>query len=73
MDGCKLDRLMTEFTPGRITLHIELVPPDGETFEAPMTEPGKKLGMIANYARGIFGVALRRRNVERTDKRRASI
>jgi hypothetical protein len=73
MDGCKLDRLMTDFSPGRITLHIELIPPDGETFEAPLTEPGKKLGMIANYARGIFGVALRRRNERSAVKRGASI
>lgn len=64
MDPCKLDKLGTEFTPGRITLHIELVPPEGEEFDAPMTEPGKKLGMIANYARGIFQVNLRQRKVE---------
>lgn len=66
MGACKLAKLGTEFTPERITLHIELVPPDGETFDAPMTEPGKKLGMIANYARGIFQVNLRRREVQKT-------
>ena len=65
MGPCKLAKLATEFTPERMTLHVELVPPDGEEFDAPMTEPGKKLGMIANYARGIFQVDLRRREIKR--------
>lgn len=65
MDPCKLAKLATEFTPERITLHIELVPPEGVEFDAPMTEPGKKLGMVANYARGIFQAAMRERKIKR--------
>jgi len=56
----KLDRLLTEFQPNRMILHVELVPPEGMTFETPLKEPGKKLNMIANYARTIFDVELRR-------------
>lgn len=61
MDACKLDKLMTEFTPGRMTLHIELVPSKGNVFDVPLKEPGKKLNMIANYARTIFEVEMRRK------------
>lgn len=60
MESCKLDRLMTDFSPGRMILHVELVPPKGMTFDTPLKEPGKKLNMIANYARTIFDVELRR-------------
>jgi len=69
MGPCKLAKLATEFSPERIVLHVELVPHEGEAFDAPMTEPGKKLGMIANYARGIFQVDLRRREIKRTQLR----
>jgi hypothetical protein len=61
MEACKLDKLMTQFEPGRMILHVELVPPKGTTFEAPIAEPGKKLNMIANYARTIFDVELRKK------------
>jgi hypothetical protein len=61
MEVCKLDRLMTEFQPSRMILHVELVPPKGTTFEAPLKDPGKKLNMIANYARQIFDVEMRQK------------
>lgn len=56
MVECKLDKLLTEFTPGRITLHIELTPVNGTGFDLPVEEAGKKLGMVANYASATFGV-----------------
>ena len=68
-EGCRLAKLATEFTPERITLHIELVPPEGTRFDEPMTEPGKRLGMVANYARTVFDVAIQQRTRQKRNKR----
>lgn len=54
MPECKLDKLATEFTPERITLHIELVPAGGEVFEEPMESSASKLDAVANYAASTF-------------------
>jgi hypothetical protein len=67
--GCRLDRLATAFTPERITLTVELVPPEGCRFDAPMTEPGKRLGMVANYARTVFDVALMQQGRQKRQSR----
>lgn len=69
MDGCRLAKLATEFTPERITLTVELVPPKGTRFDAPMAEPGKKLGMVANYARTVFDVAMQQKGRQKKNNR----
>ena len=56
MVECKLSLLETSFSPGLIKLHIELMPGDGELFDLPMEEAGKKLSAVANYAASTFGV-----------------
>ena len=52
----RLSHLLTEFSPGRIVLRIELIPMNGEEFDLPMEEAGNKLSAVANYARATFGV-----------------
>jgi len=54
MTECKLNKLSTEFTPGCIVLHIELVPAGGEVFEEPMENTASKLDAVANYAASTF-------------------
>jgi len=56
MVECKLAKLSTDFTPERISLHIDLVPVNGVLFDLPLDEAGKKFSAVCNYAVSTFAV-----------------
>ena len=56
MVDCKLGALETRFTPQMITLFIEVIPIEGQSFDMPIEDATNKLNAVANYARTTFGV-----------------
>lgn len=56
MVDCKLALLETSFSPDKIRMVIELIPPGNTKFDLPLEDAGKKLSSVANYARTTFEV-----------------
>lgn len=56
MVDSKLDFLNTSFSPEHISITIHLKPQDGQEFDVPFEEVGKKLSAVANYITATFGV-----------------